>query len=224
MGIKGGILDQFAIVFGKKDYAALLNCDTQDFEYYPLELAPYTLVLINSGIQHDHATSGYNERAAECKKALQIIQSRYPLKKHLSDVSKLELENCEDSMESHIYKRARFVREENARVVSFCAALKLNDFLTMGKLLTESHDGLASLFEVSCLEIDFLVKLAQTEEHILGSRMMGGGFGGCTLNLVHKDHADGCILRIKNAYRLKFNIDAEVIDVYTSQGLHIIQV
>jgi len=184
LGIKGGIMDQFASLFGRKNHVMFLDCATLNHTYVRLPESEYSWLLINSCVKHNNLTSGYNDRVNECKQAVKDINAQLSEVVHLSDITNTEqLDRIAFSSED-VKKRAYFVVEENARVNSLVSALEKGNFELCGSLLYASHKGLSSQYEVSCDELDFLVDFFREEPSVLGSRMMGGGFGGCTINLV----------------------------------------
>ncbi len=220
VGTNCGIMDQFASLFGKKGYAMMLDCREMEFDYVPVDLPGYQWVLINSMVKHSNLTSGYNDRVAECKSALEQIQAKNEGVDDLSMVSEKMLEVLDKS--SLPYQRAKFVLEENNRVIAAKEALATKDALKLGKLLKGSHHGLNLDYEVSCPELNFLMELAAIQPGVMGSRMMGGGFGGCTLNLVESAHLDGALSAIQNAYLRVFDIQAEIYHVSPEQGVHVL--
>jgi len=222
LGIKSGILDQFASIFGEAHHILFLDCD--NLEYKKIELVPsdYTWLLINTCVKHTHLTSGYNDRVNECKQALSSIQSRYPWAAHLSAITSLGQLSEVDFENSTTKSRAEFICEENARVRAYMEALHQGDLERCGELLYASHDGLSNKYEVSCSELDFLVELFRENDAVLGSRMMGGGFGGCTLNLVHRDAISDVQEIAKHAYFDAFGIEAEFIVVNISGGAEVL--
>jgi len=224
LGIKSGILDQFASVFGREGESVFLDCKSKQYTYHPLHLTPYEWVLINSNVKHEHASSGYNDRPAECQEVVDMLSTNLPNILSLRDVSIKELSDHKSLISSTLYKRAQFILEENKRVISFLSALEKRDNVTIGRLLYESHYGLQHLYEVSCPELDLLVDLTRHTAHVLGARMMGGGFGGCTLNLVHRDHSDQVIQEIMEQYREKTGVQPDCYKVRSAQGVSAAQV
>lgn len=222
LGIGSGILDQFSSMFGKKDQAMLMNCATQEFDYYPVDIDPYTLVLINTNVKHSNLSSGYNDRPAECAEILQTVNEVYPEISFISELSIEQLVALKHKLSSVLYDRAHFILEENMRVLAFKEALLANDFNTLGSLLLASHAGLKNKYEVSCRELDLLVQLSQTKETILGARMMGGGFGGCTLNLIHKENLEETIEDICQHYKSETGIEASPYYVKISEGVELL--
>lgn len=224
LGIKGGILDQFTSLFGKENHLMFLDCDTLEYNYVQIPASEYEWLLINTCVKHNHISSGYNDRVRECKTGLENIQSVFPEIKHLSQVTDLdELKTVGFSSEI-IKKRVYYVVSENNRVKSFIHQLNEGDYGKMGQLLYASHNGLSKNYEVSCVELDFIVDLLKDNPQVLGSRMMGGGFGGCTINLIHKDALEQVKTELKADYQKTFNIEPEFYEVKISGGAELFRV
>ncbi len=207
VGIKCGIMDQFASVMGKKNHVILLDTGTLDYQYIPFELGDYQLLLLNSNVSHTLASSEYNTRREECLEATELLQTKFPQIDSLRDVTLEMLEQFIDEMPAKIYSRSRHVISENRRVHLATNALLNRDFKTLGDALYASHSSLKNDYEVSCVELDFLVELGLDKEHVLGSRIMGGGFGGCTINIVHERYVDAFIDFASREYFDRFRID-----------------
>lgn len=218
VGIKCGIMDQFASVMGKKDHVMLLDCRSLDFQYFPLELGAYQLVLLNTNVSHTLASSEYNTRRAECEQGVHILQQEYPGIKNLRDVTIEQLEANRGNMPEHVFRRCLHVVSENQRVLDATKALLAGDFKTLGALIYQSHFSLQNDYEVSCPELDFLVQQTLDKDYVPGSRMMGGGFGGCTISIVEKDRAAALIAEASAAYRNRFGIDLTPIEVAIGDG------
>ena len=182
-GVKCGIMDMFASLHGQKDKAILLDCASLAFTYYPIELKDYSIVLFDTQIKHALASSEYNTRRLECEQGLKIIQEKYASVKTFRDISIEQVEAC---LVSKVYQRCKYVVEEIARVQLAVQDLTKGDMQAFGKKMLETHEGLSKLYEVSCPELDFLVEAVSHNENVLGARMMGGGFGGCTINIIKK--------------------------------------
>ena len=206
VGTKCGIMDQFASVMGKKDHVILLDCKSMDYTYVPFFIAPFKLVLLNSNVAHSLADSEYNTRRNECEEGVSILQKKYPFIASLRDVNLDMIESCKMAMSLKVLNRCTYVVQENERVLDAVKALEKGDLKTLGSLMYQTHEGLRNLYEVSCPELDFLVDFSINVDGVLGSRLMGGGFGGCTLNLVHEDMADAFILSVSEAYEKEFHI------------------
>ena len=217
-GVKCGIMDQFASVFGKKNKVIKLDCTTLDYTYYEANLGEYSLLLLDSCVKHTHLTSGYNDRRNEVEVGLKMIQSQFSAVHTFRDCSLEMIEQLKTELGDIIYKRCLFVVKEIARVSQAIAALQAKDFSLLGQTMTETHWGLSKEYEVSCPEIDFLVETILQQEGVLGSRMMGGGFGGCSINLIPKAQEKTIIATMKSAYFEKFGIHLNYYPVKISKG------
>ena len=187
-GVHCGLMDMFASLHGQKNKAILLDCASLAYTYYPIELKDYSIVLFDTQIKHALASSEYNTRRLECEQGLKIIQEKYPTVKTFRDISMEQVEACMASNTSlnttKIYQRCKYVVEEIKRVQLAVQDLAKGDMQAFGKKMFETHEGLSKLYEVSCSELDFLVEAVSNNENVLGARMMGGGFGGCTINII----------------------------------------
>ena len=217
-GVQCGIMDQFASVMGKKDHAIRLDCRSLEFSYFPINLRNYQVVLCDTQVKHSLASSEYNTRRKECEQGVATVQAKYPEVNSLRDISLQMLKEVEDQLDPVVYKRCSFVIEENERLLSGCALLEEGDIAGFGQKMYGSHDGLSNLYEVSCKELDFLVDFTRDKDYVVGSRMMGGGFGGCTINLVAIDKKDEFIQSIREAYKNKFNIEMKTYEVAVKDG------
>jgi len=184
VGVKCGIMDQFASVFGKANQLIRLDCRDLDYTYFPFKSRDHTLILVNTGVSHALAESAYNERREQCEEGVRVLAERFPGVRSLRDVSKEMLRVAEKDLEPVVLKRCEFVVEENERVIRTCKALERGDMVKIGAFMWDSHQGLRHKYEVSCRELDLLVETAKTISGVTGARMMGGGFGGCTINLL----------------------------------------
>lgn len=219
VGTKCGIMDQFAVVKGKKDHLILLNCETLDYDLIEADFSPYVIVLLNSNVSHNLAGSAYNVRRDECNTALDTIQKKYPEYQFLTEVPSQVVEEFKTVLPENIFNRALYVTQENQRVLKSVNLLKNKVLDTFGQCLYESHHGLQYLYEVSCKELDFLVEQTKDLDYVLGSRMMGGGFGGCSINIVHKDKVEVLIKNVSAAYEKKFHIQLSAILTTISDGV-----
>ena len=183
-GVSCGIMDQFASVFGKKDHAILLDCRSMEYQYVPLQLDGYQLLLLNTNVKHSLADSAYNERRAQCEQGVAWVKQQYPQVNSLRDVTLEMLNECVEQKDADVYEKCRFVVTENLRLIQAAAYLKDGNLEALGQLMFETHQGLSESYKVSCKELDFLVNEVKDSGIVLGARMMGGGFGGCTLNIV----------------------------------------
>lgn len=221
VGVKCGIMDQFASVFGKANQVIKLDCNTLTYDYFPADLGDYCLVLLDSKVKHTHLTSGYNTRREEVEAGLNIIKQAFPEVNTYRDCTMEHVESVKDRLGAIRYKRCSYVVKEIKRVGEAVQALASNNFEALGKLINATHEGLSADYEVSCDELDFLVAQAQNIPDVLGARMMGGGFGGCTINLLKKSALSKLEDEIQLAYKKRFGIDLEVYKVAISEGTHL---
>jgi galactokinase len=217
-GVNCGIMDQFASVFGKKNKVIKLDCNTLEYEYHNANFKKYSLLLLNSNVKHTHLTSGYNVRRQEVEKGLSIIKQHFPEVKTFRNCTATMVLELKEQLGEILFKRCNFVVNEIQRVQDAVGALEQSDFEKLGKLMTATHEGLSKEYEVSCDEIDFLVNAVQNEKSVLGSRMMGGGFGGCSINLVGKGTENELIARISEDYKNTFGIELNAYKVKISKG------
>ena len=213
-GVKCGIMDQFASVFGKAGHLMRLDCRSMEFEYFPFdpEQHGYKLVLLDSVVKHELVGSPYNDRRASCERVAAILGQEF-----LRGATMEMLDGVKDKISEEDYKRARYVIGEEQRVLDVCEALKRNDYVTVGKRMYETHWGMSHDYEVSCEELDFLATVAQ-ECGVTGSRIMGGGFGGCTINLVRSELYDSFIATAKAKFLQKYGHEPKVYNVVISDG------
>lgn len=216
-GVKCGIMDQFASVFGKKGHLMRLNCATMEFEYFPFNPEGYKVVLLDTVVKHELASSAYNKRRESCENACAHIKARHPEVNFLSDATMAMLEEVKSEISEEDYKRAVYVIGEKQRVLDVCDALEKGDYDTVGDRMFGTHYGMSKEYEVSCEELDFLNDVAK-QCGVTGSRVMGGGFGGCTINLVKEELYDNFIATAKKEYLAKFNREPKVYDVVISDG------
>jgi galactokinase len=217
-GIKCGIMDQFASVMGAKNQVMLLDCRSLEFEYFPFDLGDYQLLLLNTNVSHALSDSEYNTRRNECNEGVSIFQEKYPEVQSLRDATEEMLEDCASEMREVVFRRCRHIILENNRVLSATKALKAKDFDQLGELIYQSHHSLQHDYEVSCKELDYLVDLSKSKDYILGSRMMGGGFGGCTINVIEKNQVDTFINEAAKSYKKQFGIDLSPYSVAIEDG------
>ena len=223
IGIQSGILDQFASIFGKTGTCMALDCRSRTYERHAVDFGAFELILIDTHVEHQHTSSGYNDLPALCKEAVVSIRSQGVEIDSLRDLSMDMLMDVQQFIDQALYSRAQFIVEENARVGAFVEALKQQDISSLGQLLYASHQGLQHLYQVSCLELDLLVDLTREESAVAGARMMGGGFGGCTLNLVRSTEVERVVHDITTAYKENTSIDASVYQVKISDGVEILK-
>lgn len=217
-GVKCGIMDQFASVMSKAGHVVKLDCRDLSFSYKPLELGEYAILLLNTNVKHSLASSAYNDRRAACEEGVRLVQAAHPAVQSLRDVTIDMLDTYVREVDNDIYVKCRFVVEENQRLNDACIALENGDLEELGKQMFRAHDGLSKEYEVSCKELDFLVDYVKDFPEVLGARMMGGGFGGCTINLVRKSFQDLLIERLAPIYKEKFDLDLTAIKVVPSNG------
>ncbi|MDR0746023.1 MAG: galactokinase [Mediterranea sp.] len=217
VGVNCGIMDQFASIFGKAGSLIRLDCRSLEYQYFPFDPVGYRLVLIDSVVKHELASSAYNKRRQSCENVVAIIQKKHPHVQFLRDANLSMLEEVKDEVSAEDYMRAEYVIEEIQRVLDVCDALEIADYETVGRKMYETHHGMSKLYEVSCEELDFLNDLAK-ECGVTGSRVMGGGFGGCTINLVKDERYDSFITKAREAFTAKFGRKPKVYDVVISDG------
>lgn len=213
-GVNCGIMDQFASVFGKKDCLMRLDCRSLEFKYFPFKPVGYKLVLVNSQVKHELVDSPYNKRRESCERVAKTLGVET-----LRDADMSMLEAAKAQISDEDYKRAVYVIGEKQRVLDVCEALEKGDYETVGQRMYETHHGLSKDYEVSCEELDFLNDVAK-ECGVTGSRIMGGGFGGCTINLVKEEHYDTFVQTAKTKFNEKYGIEPIIIDVVISDGAH----
>jgi len=218
VGTKCGIMDQFASVMSKKDHVILLDCQSLDYEFVPFEIEPYKILLLNTNVSHNLASGEYNIRRSQCEEGVKIIQKKYAEVNSLRDVSSEMLNEFKNELSPVIFNRCTYVVEEKTRVLNSVEALKENKLDLLGEYMYETHSGLQHLYEVSCPELDFLVDFSKKYNEVIGARVMGGGFGGCTINLIHKDAINGFVEEISEAYFKKFNIKLTAFEAMPSEG------
>lgn len=213
-GVNCGIMDQFASVFGKKDCLMRLDCRSLEFKYFPFKPVGYKLVLVNSQVKHELVDSPYNKRRESCERVAKTLGVET-----LRDADMSILEAAKNQISDEDYKRAVYVIGEKQRVLDVCEALEKGDYETVGQRMYETHHGLSKDYEVSCEELDFLNDVAK-ECGVTGSRIMGGGFGGCTINLVKEELYDTFVQTAKTKFNEKYGIEPIIIDVVISDGAH----
>ena len=221
-GVKCGIMDQFASIFGKKGHLIRLNCATMEFEYFPFDPKGYKVVLLDTVVKHELASSAYNKRRESCENACAHIAAKHPEVKYLSDATMQMLDEVKNEISQEDYMRAKYVIGEKQRVLDVCDALERGDYATVGDRMFGTHHGMSKEYEVSCDELDFLNDIAK-ECGVTGSRVMGGGFGGCTINLVKAELYDKFIATAKEKFNKKFGHYPKIYDVIISDGARRIQ-
>ncbi len=216
-GVKCGIMDQFASLFGKQGHLMRLNCATMKFEYFPFHPQGYSLVLLDTVVKHELASSAYNKRRESCERVCAAIATKHHEVKFLSDATPVMLEEVKHEVNEEDFKRAQYVIDEKQRVLDVCNALQHDDYETVGRCMYGTHDGMSRLYEVSCDELDFLNDTAR-QCGVTGSRVMGGGFGGCTINLVKDELRTAFIEKAKQAFAQRFGHEPKVYEVAISDG------
>jgi galactokinase len=222
-GVKCGIMDQFASMFGKKEHVLRLDCRSLQYEYFPLRMEGLKIILLDTGVKHSLASSEYNVRREQCEEGVAMIQKKYADVKSLRDTDIKMIKECVDAS-SLIYRRCKFIVEESMRLLQACEALAVNDIETFGKKMYATHEGLSKEYEVSCPELDFLVNTVKDDTGVIGARMMGGGFGGCTINLVREEAVDNLIQRVTPLYEKTMNLELKNYIVSSENGTSILQI
>jgi galactokinase len=217
-GVLCGIMDQFASMMGKKDHCIKLDCKTLEYEYVPLKLAGYSIVLLNTNVKHSLASSAYNTRRQECEQAVAWVKEYEMQVNSLRDVTEEMLDKYVLPKDTLIYKRSRFVVKEIARLQTACTDLQNGNLQALGKKMFETHDGLSKDYEVSCKELDFLVDAVRDNENVIGARMMGGGFGGCTINIVKNEGIDELVKTLSKKYLQEMDLPLTAIVANIEDG------
>lgn len=217
-GVKCGIMDQFASIFGKEGHLMRLDCRSMEFEYFPFDPKGYKVVLLDSVVKHELASSAYNRRRESCENVCNVMRENgYPKVEFLRDANLDMLEAVKDKITEEDYCRAKYVIEEVQRVLDVCDALNTGDYETVGEKMYQTHAGMSKLYEVSCQELDFLNDIAR-ECGVTGSRVMGGGFGGCTINLVKEELYENFLNVAKVRFTEKFGHEPKIYPVVISNG------
>ncbi len=228
-GVKCGIMDMFASLHGKSNQVILLDCGSLQHSYYPLDLKDYQIILFDTQIKHALASSEYNTRRMECEQGVGVLQQKYPSIKTLRDASKQQVEQClapknndaKNAISDKVYQRCKYVVDEIERVQLAVKDLLAGDIKAFGQKMYETHEGLSKLYEVSCRELDILVNAVKDNPHVLGARMMGGGFGGCTINIIKKSEVQAIIHQVAEVYAQQTAHTLKVHQVKIAQGTHI---
>lgn len=220
VGVQCGIMDQFASMMGKAGHVIKLDCQSLAYEYFPLQLDGYSIVLLDSQVKHSLASSEYNTRRNECNRGVQVISQKYPQVKSLRDATMAMAD--EMIKEPIVHHRCRFILEENERLQKGCEDLQQGNIVAFGKKMYTTHDGLSKLYEVSCKELDFLAGECRKEKDILGARMMGGGFGGCVITIMKNESVHSIPDRINKAYQEQMGKTLKVYITQIANGTSII--
>lgn len=218
VGINCGIMDQFSSVMGQENKVIKIDCRTLDYEYHDANFNDYSLILFDSNVKHSLMTSAYNERREQCDEGLAIIKSNFPEITSFRDCNESHVLSIKDEMSPNVFDRCYYVVKEIHRVALACKALDNGDIETLGKLLFETHEGLSKEYLVSCDELDFIVDTLKQEKAVIGSRMMGGGFGGCTINLIKKGEEVAIKAKLTQMYKEAFDIELKIYDVKIGNG------
>jgi galactokinase len=220
VGVKCGIMDQFAAMMSAKDSVMILDCRSMEYNYLPLSLTDHTLVLCDTKVKHSLVDSEYNVRRAECEQGIEVLKENNPKIKSLRDVTESMLAASKALLSKKVFDRCLYVVQEISRVQHASDDLANNNLLAFGKKMFETHEGLSKLYQVSCPELDFLVDEARANPSVLGSRMMGGGFGGCTINLVEKTAVQKFVNDLKVKYANRFGLEMIPYYVTIEEGAH----
>ena len=218
VGINCGIMDQFSSVMGQENKVIKIDCRTLEYEYHNADFNNYSLILFDSNVKHSLMTSAYNERRQQCEEGIAIIKSNFPQITSFRDCNEQHVLELHDVMSANVFKRCLFVVKEIKRVTQACNALDKGDIETLGKLMFETHQGLSVDYEVSCAELDMIVDTLKKEDAVVGSRLMGGGFGGCTINLIKKGHEERIKKQLSALYLDTFGIELKIYDVKIGNG------
>ncbi|MBR4215594.1 MAG: galactokinase [Bacteroidales bacterium] len=222
VGVKCGIMDQYASIFGKEGKCIKLDCRSLQHEYANANIPGYVFILSNTMVKHSLASSEYNKRRSEVEEGVAKVKALHPEVKSLRDCTLDMIDEIKSNISETIYRRCRFVIEENERVTKACERLNNGEIEEFGKLIYQSHYGLSQMYEVSCKELDFLVSQTESMDYVLGSRMMGGGFGGCTISLVKAENAEEFKKTIAKAYKKEFNIDPQFYQAVAENGVELL--
>lgn len=218
VGVKCGIMDQYASMFGIENSALLLDCRTITSTAYEIDFKDYELMLINTNVKHDLSESAYNDRREVCENVSRMLDIVA-----LRDATKENLDTIKNELSEEDYQKALYIIQENNRVRKFAEAIEKDDLETLGTLLYQSHEGLSNQYKVSCKELDFLVDRAQENPDVIGARMMGGGFGGCTINLVLKSGMEAFKKEVSISFKEAFGRSCSIYEVKLSQGTHVVK-
>mgnify|MGYP000439083361 CR=1 FL=1 len=218
VGVNCGIMDQYASMFGMKDNALHLDCRTIQSKPYKIDFKDHQFILINTNVKHTLSDSAYNDRRSACENISALLGV-----KALRDATETDLEKIIKKVTPSNYRKALYVIQENERTLKAAKAIEDNDLERLGKLIYQSHAGLSDQYKVSCDELDFLVAQAKKNKHVLGARMMGGGFGGCTINLIAKTEVNGFSKTVSKAYKKKYGKECSIYFIELSQGTHLVQ-
>ncbi len=218
VGVRCGIMDQYASMFGQENHALLLDCRTQEAVPYKLDFKDYQLMLINTNVSHNLVDAEYNDRRNVCEKVAALLNISF-----LRDATEEGLKQIQSQLDPDEYQKALYILQENNRVLKVAKMIEDQNLEALGSLLYEAHHGAQHQFKISCPELDFLVEQAKSHQSVLGARMMGGGFGGCTINIVHRDAIASYSKEISEVYYHNYGKHCSIYLVKLSQGTHIIK-
>ena len=221
-GVMCGIMDQFASMMGKANQVIKLDCRSLEYEYVPFKLDGIKILLLNTNVKHSLASSEYNTRRLECMQAVEMIQAYHPEVQSLRDATVEMLDQYVLPFNDLVYQRSRFVVDEMERLNQACQFLQDDNLPALGNCMFKTHDGLSRQYEVSCKELDYLVDFVRSRKEVIGARMMGGGFGGCTINLVQEDKIESLINSIKPAYEEAMGLPLDYYIATIQNGTEII--
>lgn len=220
VGLQCGIMDQIGCINGKEKSVIRLDCQSLDINYFPFDRQDIQIVLCDSGVSRELASSEYNIRRQQCEEGVAVLKKMHPKVESLRDTTLEMIENAKEEMDPTVFKRCVYVVRENDRVLEACELLNDHQFEAFGKLMKETHQGLRDGYEVSCKELDVLVDFAEKCPGVLGARMMGGGFGGCTINLVEEEHVENFKEEVKKQYKNVVGYEPKIYVTQISQGTH----
>lgn len=218
VGINCGIMDQFSSVMGLENKVIKIDCKTLEYEYHNANFNDYSLILFDSNVKHSLMTSAYNERREQCEEGIAIVKENFPEITSFRDCTEQHILGLQNVMSANVFKRSLFVVKEINRVKLACEALDKGEIEALGKLMFETHEGLSKDYEVSCDELDMIVDILKGEEAVVGSRLMGGGFGGCTINLIKKGNEEEIKKKLSALYFDAFGIELKIYDVKIGNG------
>ncbi len=223
VGVQCGIMDQYINIFGKYGNVLRIDCRTLEYDYFPFDYKDISIVLFDTGVTHSLASSEYNQRRKECSLGVELVKKDHSQIKSLRDVTLAMLNDYKNKLDSKIFRRCKYVVEENERMLKACYSLKEKNLSEFGSFMYATHKGLSKDYEVSCQELDYLVELTIGNPGVYGSRMMGGGFGGCTINLIENDIVGETKEKISKKYKQKFNINLKTYITSISNGTSVFE-
>ncbi|MBL1409282.1 galactokinase [Sphingobacterium faecale] len=223
IGVKCGLMDQFASCMGKKNNLIKLDCQDLSFKYIPADWSNYEILLLNTNVHHSLASSAYNDRRAACEQGVAWVKEHHSSIQSLRDISIEQLERYVKPRSVEIYTKCKFIIQENQRLQDACISLTMGDFKKLGELMFKAHWALSKEYEVSCDELDFLIESAENNHEVIGARMMGGGFGGCTINIIQKGRSQPFIQEVAPKFKARFGFELTPIHVAIADGASLIQ-